>query len=103
MPLFLFRHQHSDATCPTNNPQLVQQLVQHTSRAGAAPFGVLIHGEAVLRGEHSLYMILEADSEEKVREYVRPFAMVGSAEIQPALTCAQVAEVGCGAPAPAKA
>lgn len=96
MPLYLFRHQHTDETCPTKNRQMMLQLLQHTSQAGADPFGVRIHGEAVLQGEHTLVMILEADSEEAVRQYAQPFAMVGSVDVRPALTCEQVVDQGCG-------
>jgi len=82
---------------------MMLQLLQHTSQAGADAFGVRIHGEAVLQGEHTLVMILEADNEEAVRNYAQPFAMVGSVDIRAALSCEQVVDRGCGPAAAAAA
>ncbi len=96
MALYFFRHQHTEETCPTKNRPMMLQLLQHTSQAGADPFGVTIHGEAVIQNEHTLVMILEADSEEAVRQYAQPFSMIGSVEIKPAATCEQVVDTGCG-------
>lgn len=96
MALFLFQHQHTAETCPTKNPEMVQQLAKHTTRAEAERFGIKIHGDAVLPDKHTLVMVLEADSEAKVREYVQPFAMVGSVSVDVALDCQEVAIRGCG-------
>jgi DMSO/TMAO reductase YedYZ molybdopterin-dependent catalytic subunit len=54
--------------------------------------------EAVVRGEHTLYMIVEADGEALVRSYMTPFAQAGSLDVYPASTCAGiVSRGGCDA------
>ena len=46
-------------------------------------------------------MIVEADDESGVREFMQPFQMAGSLDIYPASTCARVvASGGCGAALP---
>jgi len=60
---------------------------------------VEIQGEAVVQGEHTLYLIVEARDESGLREFMKPFQMAGSLEIYPASTCARVvASGGCTAP-----
>ena len=100
MPTYVFEHQHTAETCPTNNQDLMLQLAQHTTQETATGYGILIHGEAVLTGEHRLVMILEADNAERVNSYAQPFSMVGSVSVKPALTCEQVVVLGCGSPPP---
>jgi DMSO/TMAO reductase YedYZ molybdopterin-dependent catalytic subunit len=60
-----------------------------------------MQAEAVVRGEHTVYMIVEADHETLVRNYMAPFAMAGSLDIYPASTCAGVvSRGGCDAALP---
>src|SRR4051812_32260283 len=74
-------------------------LLHHLSRANSAASGLKVRSEAVLDGEHSMLLVLDADSEESVRAYLAPFAAVGTVEIQGATTCAGVlAAGGCAAP-----
>jgi DMSO/TMAO reductase YedYZ molybdopterin-dependent catalytic subunit len=61
-----------------------------------------IKGEAVLRGEHTVYFIVEAGDEDRLREFMQPLAMAGSLDLYPASTCARViASGGCTAAMPA--
>jgi DMSO/TMAO reductase YedYZ molybdopterin-dependent catalytic subunit len=61
-----------------------------------------IRGEAVVKGEHVLYFIVEAGDEVRLREFLRPFQMAGDLDIYPASTCARVvASGGCAATLPA--
>ena len=53
-----------------------------------------MQAEAVVRGEHTLYMIVEAEHDALVREYMAPFAMAGTLDIYPASTCAGVVSRG---------
>ena len=55
MPLFIVRHQHSPETCPARDPTMGAMLLNHLSRPSAARHGVVIQGEAVARGIHSLF------------------------------------------------
>ena len=77
-------------------------LLNHLSRPNVRKFGLHIQGEAVVHGEHTMYMIVEADDEDRLREFMQPFQMAGSLDIYPASTCVRtVASGGCAAPMPA--
>jgi ribosomal protein L7Ae-like RNA K-turn-binding protein len=96
MSLYFVRHQHAAETCPAKNPEMGQMLLQHLSKANARKFGIELHGEAVLDGQHTLVLILEADQKEYVEQFMAPFAQAGSVEILPASLCeAVVARAGC--------
>ena len=101
MALFVVRHQHAAERCPAQDPYSGAMLLNHLSRPNVRRHGVKIQGEAVVQGEHTLYMIVEADDESGVREFMQPFQMAGSLDIYPASTCARVvASGGCGAALP---
>jgi len=77
-------------------------LLNHLSRPNVRRHGVEIRGEAVVPGEHTLYMIVESSDEKSVREFMTPFGMAGTVDVYPASTCARVvASGGCAAPMPA--
>lgn len=102
MPLFVVRHQHAADRCPAGDFQMGAMLLNHLSRPNVMRHGLKIQGEAVVQGEHTLYLIAEANDEAGLREFLRPFQLAGSVEIYPASTCAGVvASGGCGAAAPA--
>src|SRR6267143_6210757 len=102
MALFIIRHQHEPERCPATDPYLGAKLLNYLSRPNVRKHGVNIQGEAVVRGEHTLYMIVESSDEAKVREFMQPFSVVGSLDVYPAATCARVvASGGCGAVMPA--
>jgi hypothetical protein len=86
MPLFIVRHQHPADRCPATDPEMGALLLNHLSRPSVRRQGVEIHGEAVVQGEHTLYMIVESDDEDRVRSFMRPFAMAGSVDVHPAST-----------------
>ncbi len=101
MSLYFVRHQHAAETCPARNPEMGQRLLQHVSRANARKFGVEILGEAVLDGQHTFVLILEAEGREYVASFMQPFAQAGAVDIFPASTCEAVVErQGCD-PVPA--
>jgi DMSO/TMAO reductase YedYZ molybdopterin-dependent catalytic subunit len=104
MPLFIVRHQHAAETCPAQDPFMGASLLNHLSRPNVRKFGLQIHGEAVAQGEHTMYLIVDAVDEGRLREFMQPFQMAGSLDIYPASTCVRtVASGGCGAPMPASA
>jgi len=73
-------------------------LLNHLSRPNVRKFGLQIQGEAVAQGEHTMYLIVEADDEARLRDFMQPFAKAGSLDIYPASTCVRVvASGGCGA------
>jgi DMSO/TMAO reductase YedYZ molybdopterin-dependent catalytic subunit len=101
MALFVVRHQHAAEQCPAQDPYMGAMLLNHLSRPNVRQHGVEIQGEAVVAGEHTLYLIVQAGDEGHVREFMQPFQQMGSLDIYQASTCARVvASGGCGAPMP---
>jgi hypothetical protein len=90
MSLFVVRHQHAAETCPAGHPQMGPMLLQHLSKPNAEQFGVDIRSEAVLDGQHTFYLIAEADDAGKLEAFMAPFAQAGSVEVLPASHCEQV-------------
>jgi hypothetical protein len=71
-------------------------LLQHLSAANANQHGITIHGEAVVDGQHTLFLILDAASQTTVEQFMQPFAMAGTVEVLPSSPCeAVVARLGC--------
>ena len=102
MPLFIVRHQHAADGCPAQDPLMGASLLNYLSRPNVRKFGVQIQGEAVVQGEHTMYLIVEAADEAGLRAFMQPFQAAGSLDIYPASTCVRtVANGGCAAPAPA--
>ncbi len=101
MPLFVVRHSHTGEHCPAQDPYMGAMLLNHLSRPNVRRHGVEILGEAVVQGEHTMFLIAEATDEARLREFLQPFQMAGSLDVYPASTCARVvASGGCGAPLP---
>jgi DMSO/TMAO reductase YedYZ molybdopterin-dependent catalytic subunit len=101
MALYIVRHQHDAAHCPATDPYGGANLLNYLSRPNVRRHGVDILGEAVVRGEHTLYMIIEAAGEAPVREFLQPFSAAGTVDVFPASTCARVvASGGCTAAMP---
>ncbi|MCX6020669.1 MAG: sulfite oxidase [Chloroflexi bacterium] len=91
MSRFLVEHRHRNETCPSGNAEMVQQLAGHLHPENAARFGVQVLSDCVIEGEHTLIMVLEAESPDKITTFVTPFLMVGSVNIRPVITCDIVA------------
>jgi len=101
MPLFIVRHRHDADRCPAHDPYTGATLLNHLSRPNVRRQGITIQAEAVVRAEHTLYMIVESSDEARVRQYMEPFAMAGSLDVYPAATCAGVVSSGgCASPVP---
>ena len=90
MGLFIVRHQHPAEICPAGDPQMGPMLAMHVSQPNAEKFGLSIHGEGVVNGAHTLYLIVDADEKGKVDEFMAPFSQMGTVEVLPASTCEQV-------------
>ena len=101
MSLFVVRHQHSANRCPAADFETGAGLLNHLSKTNARRHGVRIRGDAVL-ATHTLLIIAEADSEDVLHEFLRPFEAAGTVSVESASTCAQVvAGGGCEGIAPA--
>ena len=90
MPLFVALHQHAAETCPAGDPQMGPMLAQHVSKPNGQKFGLEIHGEGVVTGGHTLYLIVDADEQATVDQFMAPFAQMGSVDVLPASSCEQV-------------
>lgn len=101
MALFIVRHQHEAEHCPASDPFAGASLLNYLSRPSVTQRGVVVKGEAVVRGEHTLYMIVESRDAAHVRDFMAPFESVGTVEVFAASTCAGVvASGGCAAATP---
>ena len=85
MARFVVRHVHSPEKCPAQDPYRGAMLLNHLSRPSVAEFGLKIQGEAVVKGEHTMYLIVEAD-ERQLQKFLAPFESAGSVEVHPAST-----------------
>src|SRR5713101_5729320 len=102
MALFVVSHRHEADRCPATDPDMGAMLLNYLSRPNLRQQGLEIRGEAVVQGEHTLYLIVESSDERRVREFLQPFAQAGTVDIHLASTCARVvASGGCTAPMPA--
>ncbi len=96
MSLYFVRHQHDAATCPAQDPAAGNMLLEHISPFNARKYDVQIKSDAVLDGQHTFVLILEADGQEKIEKFMEPFRQAGSVEIFPASLCETVVErAGC--------
>jgi hypothetical protein len=94
MSLFVVQHKHAPESCPAGDPQMGPMLLKHIAPPNAGSFGITVEGEAVVDGQHTLYMVLTAGDEAKVRDFMAPFAQMGSVEVWPASHCERVVERG---------
>jgi hypothetical protein len=90
MALFVVRHQHNAETCPAGDPRMGPMLLQHLSPDNAGKSGISIREEAVVDGQHTLYLILEAGDRQKVEDFMAPFSQMGTVEVMPASPCEAV-------------
>jgi DMSO/TMAO reductase YedYZ molybdopterin-dependent catalytic subunit len=101
MALFVVRHQHEAERCPATDPDVGAVLLNYLSRPNQRRQGIEVQGEAIVAGEHTLYMIVVSSDEGRVRKFMEPFARAGTVDVYPASTCARVvASGGCAAPTP---
>ncbi len=96
MSLYFVKHQHTAETCPARDPEAGAMLLTHINPLNARKFGVDIHGDAVLDGQHTFVLIVEAEGPSQIENFMTPFKQAGSVEIVPASTCEVVVErAGC--------
>jgi len=65
MSLYFVRHQHDAATCPAQDPAAGNMLLEHISPFNVRKYDVQIKSDAVLDGQHTFVLILEADGQKK--------------------------------------
>ncbi len=91
MTLYMIQHTHTEQTCPTKNPDMVRLLASHVTEANAAKHGVKLLADWVNEPEHTVILVLEADSPDKATSFALPFLHVGSITVKAGQTCDQVA------------
>lgn len=96
MGLYLVQHTHTAETCPTKNPAMVRQLAGHMTQQNADKYGVKILADWVNEAEHTVILVLEADSPEKATNFALPFLNVGPITIRAGATCQEVAKACLG-------
>lgn len=96
MNLYFVQHHHSAESCPAQDQAQGNALLQHLTPGNARKFGVKLLADAVLDGKHTFNLILEAENEDKIKQFMTPFQQAGSVDIQPASHCETVVErEGC--------
>lgn len=96
MSLYFVRHKHSEETCPAKDPAAGAMLLAHINPLNARKYGINILGDAVLDGQHTFVLIVEADERAKIENFMQPFRQAGTVDIHPASTCEVVVErAGC--------
>lgn len=96
MSLYYVNHQHAAETCPARDSGMGNRLLDHIRPVNARKFGVKIVADAVIDGQHTFVLILEAENREKIEQFMQPFAMAGPVDIHPASHCETVVErAGC--------
>lgn len=94
MALYVAEHRHPGDRCPASNREIAPFLLQLLSSAEAGKRGITVRAEAVARGQHHLYLIVEAPDERSVQEWLAPFAQAGSLDVLPASLCEEVVARG---------
>ena len=65
-------------------------LRRRLSRESTDRYGVTIRAEAMVDGQHTLHVILEASDAEQVRKFMAPFAQGGSVSVLSASPCEDI-------------
>lgn len=94
MPLFVVEHRHPADRCPAANPEMAPFLLKLLSNANARQHGIRIEADAVAKGQHHLYVIVEGPDADRVRTYLAPFGQAGTLEVTPASNCEEVVARG---------
>ncbi|MGI0128547.1 MAG: DUF3303 domain-containing protein [Thermoplasmata archaeon] len=94
MGLFVAEHRHPADRCPAADAQMAPFLLKVLSQEEASKHGLRLHGDAVERGKHHLYVIVEAPDEGAVRRYLEPFAQAGTLSVVAASSCEDVVARG---------
>ena len=94
MSLFVVKHEHSPESCPAMDPKTAPMLLTELSEENADKYGIKIHGEAVVNGKHTFYLIVDAPDEKSLNNFMSLFAQAGSVDIYPSSSCEIVVNRG---------
>jgi hypothetical protein len=96
LALYLIQHVHTAETCPTRNPDMVRALRGHVTADNAQRMGLSLLADWVNEPEHTVVLVVEADSQQKAEDFAAPFRQVGSVSVKAGETCEQVARACLG-------
>ncbi len=96
MPVYLIQHSHTADTCPTRNPDMVRALRSHVTAENAARMGVTLLADWVHEAEHTVVLVVEADTLERAEAFGAPFRQVGAVTVKAGQTCDEVARACLG-------
>jgi hypothetical protein len=65
-------------------------LAQHVSAPNVEQHGMKLQGEAVIDGQHTLYLIVDSPDQDRVDAFMQPFTQMGSVDVMPASSCETV-------------
>ena len=77
--LFHITHIHTPETCPYHNPEKARDTFGMVF-CGAELFGVKLFGAWVDAPAHTIYIVVETDSSQKIEELLAPAFEIGHAE-----------------------
>ncbi len=80
--LFHVTHVHTPESCPAHNPEVLRKTFGKVL-SGAEEIGTRLVGVYVDPPAHTFYIIVEADSAEKLEALFDPVLEIGRAEIRP--------------------
>ena len=92
MSLFVVQHKHTAEGCPAADTAMAPMLLKVL--ASASESGVEVLAEAVVDGQHELNLIVSADAQSSVDEFMAPFKMMGTVSVRQASRCEKVVERG---------
>lgn len=80
--LFHITHIHTPETCPGKDPEKVRdtfgKMLSNAEQLGLKLVGAWVDGPA-----HTAYILVEADSAEKIFDFFEPTANIARAEVRP--------------------
>jgi len=77
--LFHITHVHTPETCPYHNPEKARDTFGKVFSSGER-LGVKLHGAWVDAPAHTIYLVVETDSAQKIEELLSPAFEIGCAE-----------------------
>ncbi len=77
--LFHITHIHTPETCPYHNPEKARDTFGKML-GGAQQLGVKLVGVWADAPAHTIYMVVETDSSQKIEEFLAPAFEIGRAE-----------------------
>ena len=87
--LFHITHVHSPETCPYHHPETARETFGKMMHS-AEGIGVNLIGSWVDAPDHTIYLVVETDSVQKLEEFLAPAFEIGVAETRPVSNAMEV-------------